>query len=166
MTTDVHTPQPDPGAPTVDARDQTKEVARIAAFSDGVYAIAITLLALQLEIPFGDDVDVWRELGRLWPEFLSLAISFAVIGVYWVAHHRLFSYIERYDGRLIWLNLLTLFFIVIMPFTTSLVGEHGDAPVSVASTRSRSRWPGSPTPAWPPTRCAGTASAGTTSTTT
>jgi uncharacterized membrane protein len=76
-------------------------------------------------------VDVWRELGRLWPEFLSLAISFAVIGAYWVAHHRLFSHIERYDERLIWLNLLALFFIVIMPFTTSLVGEHGDAPISV-----------------------------------
>ena len=131
MATDAHTPPPDPGAPAVDARDQGKEVARIAAFSDGVFAIAITLLALQLEIPIGDGVDVWRELGRLGPEFLSLAISFAVIGAYWVAHHRLFSHIERYDDGLIWLNLLALFFIVIMPFTTSLVGEHGDAPISV-----------------------------------
>ena len=54
-----------------------------------------------------------------------------MIGAYWVAHHRLFSHIERYDAGLIWLNLLALFFIVIMPFTTSLVGEHGDAPISV-----------------------------------
>jgi uncharacterized membrane protein len=112
------------------ARDQSREVARIAAFSDGVFAIAITLLALQLEVPTGD-VDVWAELGRLRPNLLSFAISFAVIGAYWVGHHRLFALVDRYDRSLIWLNLLTLFFIVIMPFTTSLVGEHGDAPIAV-----------------------------------
>ena len=117
--------------PAESARSQEKEVARIAAFSDGVFAIAITLLALQLEIPSGDHVDVWAELQDLWPSFLSFVISFAVIGAYWVAHHRLFSLIERYDRRLIWLNLLSLFFIVLMPFTTSLVGEHGGSDVSV-----------------------------------
>jgi len=116
----------------VTRRDQAKEVARIAAFSDGVFAIAITLLALQLEIPARDNVDVWAEVSALAPDFAAFAISFAVIGGYWVAHHRLFAAIERYDGRLIWLNLLSLFFIVLMPFTTSLVGEHGDKPVSVA----------------------------------
>ena len=131
MATDVHTPPPDPGARAVEARDQSKEVARIAAFSDGVFAIAITLLALQLEIPGGDRVDVWSEVSALSSNFVAFAISFAVIGVYWVAHHRLFSVIERYDLRLIWLNLLSLFFIVLMPFTTSLVGEHGDSDVSV-----------------------------------
>jgi len=117
--------------PVESARSQEKEVARIAAFSDGVFAIAITLLALQLDIPRGIDVDVWAELGRLQSGFVSFAISFAVIGSYWVAHHRLFSVVERYDRRLIWLNLLSLFFIVLMPFTTSLVGEHGNVPVSV-----------------------------------
>jgi uncharacterized membrane protein len=119
--------------PGESAPSQSKEVARIAAFSDGVFAIAITLLALQLEIPSGADVDVWAELGGLGPSFVSFAISFAVIGSYWVAHHRLFSIIERYDRRLIWLDLLSLFFIVLMPFTTSLVGEHGDVPVSVVA---------------------------------
>jgi uncharacterized membrane protein len=112
--------------PAESARSQEKEVARIAAFSDGVYAIAITLLALQLAIPSGDHVDVWAELKELSPSFLSFAISFAVIGAYWVAHHRLYSLIERYDRKLIWLNLLSLFFIVLMPFTTTLVGEHGN----------------------------------------
>jgi uncharacterized membrane protein len=106
-------PQPAEGV-----RSQEREVARIAAFSDGVFAIAITLLALQLEIPFGDRVDVWAGLRDLWPSFLSFAISFAVIGAYWIAHHRLFSLVERYDRRLLWLNLLALFFIVLMPFTT------------------------------------------------
>jgi uncharacterized membrane protein len=114
-----------------ETRDQSKEVARIAAFSDGVFAIAITLLALQLEVPAGGDVDVWAEVSALWGNFLAFAISFAVIGAYWIAHHRLFSEIERYDGRLLWLNLLSLFFIVFIPFTTSLVGEHGDQPASV-----------------------------------
>jgi uncharacterized membrane protein len=112
-------------------RSQEKEVARIAAFSDGVFAIAITLLALQLEIPSSDSVDVWAAIQDLWPNFLSFAISFAVIGAYWVAHHRLYSVINRYDARLLWLNLLSLFFIVIMPFTTALVGEHGDQDASV-----------------------------------
>jgi uncharacterized membrane protein len=113
------------------ARSQGKEVARIAAFSDGVFAIAITLLALQLDVPARDSVDVWASLQSLWPSFLSFAISFAVIGAYWVAHHRLYSVIDRYDARLLWLNLLSLFFIVIMPFSTSLVGEHGNQDVSV-----------------------------------
>ena len=114
-----------------DARSQEKEVARIAAFSDGVFAIAITLLALQLEIPKGDAVDVWHEVVSLHSSFIAFAISFGVIGAYWIAHHRLFAFIERYDRRLLWLNLLSLFFIVLMPFTTSLVGEHGDRSVSV-----------------------------------
>jgi uncharacterized membrane protein len=117
--------------PAESARSQEKEVARIATFSDGVYAIAITLLALQLAIPSGDRVDVWAELKDLSPSLLSFAISFAVIGAYWVAHHRLYSLIERYDRKLIWLNLLSLFFIVLMPFTTTLVGEHGGSDVSV-----------------------------------
>ena len=71
-----------------------------------------------------------------------------MIGVYWVAHHRLFAIVVRYDSRLIWLNLLSLFFIVLMPFTTSLVGEHGDSTCRWSSTRCRSPEPGSPTPAW------------------
>ena len=106
-------------------------MARIAAFSDGVFAIAITLLALQLDIPSGNGVDVWAALQNLWPSFLSFGISFLVIGSYWIAHHRLFSVIERYDRRLLWLNLLSLFFIVLMPFSTSLVGEHGTQNASV-----------------------------------
>jgi uncharacterized membrane protein len=134
MTTDADI-SPPPAAPSRSAtamRDQSKEVARIAAFSDGVYAIAITLLALQLEIPRGDHVDVWAEVVRLAPSLLAFAISFAVIGAYWVAHHRLFAVVDRYDRKLIWLNLLSLFFIVLQPFTSSLVGEHGGSGAAVA----------------------------------
>ena len=110
-------------------RDQSKEVARIAAFSDGVFAIAITLLALQLTVPITGDLG--RHLRELWPSVLSFIISFLVIGSYWVGHHALFAVIERYDRRLIWLNLLVLFFIVSLPFTTSLIGEHGGDPLAV-----------------------------------
>jgi uncharacterized membrane protein len=132
MATDAGQPSPE-GERSLreEERDQSKEVARIAAFSDGVFAIAITLLALQLEIPAMGDVDVWAEVYDLRFNFLAFAISFVVIGAYWIAHHRLYSVIERYDRRLLWLNLLALFFIVLIPFTTSLVGEHGDQAASV-----------------------------------
>ena len=104
-------------------------MARIAAFSDGVFAIAITLLTLQLEIPKGGNLG--QELMDLQRNFVAFVISFLVVGVYWVAHHRLFALVARYDMRLIWLNLLMLFFIVLQPFTTSVIAEHGDRPLAV-----------------------------------
>ena len=116
--------------PAAESRaDQSREVARIAAFSDGVFAIAITLLTLQLEIPKGGNLG--QELMDLQRNFVAFVISFLVVGVYWVAHHRLFALVARYDMRLIWLNLLMLFFIVLQPFTTSVIAEHGDQPLAV-----------------------------------
>jgi len=118
------------GTPVAESvTDQSKEVARIAAFSDGVFAIAITLLTLQLAIPKSGSLT--RDLSDLLPNFVAFVISFLVIGNYWVAHHRLFAAVERYDNRLIWLNLLTLFFIVLLPFTTSVIAEYGDQPLAV-----------------------------------
>jgi uncharacterized membrane protein len=118
------------GTPATESiADQSQEVARIAAFSDGVFAIAITLLTLQLEVPRSGDLG--QNLIDLGPYFLAFVISFLVIGLYWVAHHRLFAIVVRYDSRLIWLNLLALFFIVLLPFTTSLIAEHGDQPLGV-----------------------------------
>jgi len=109
--------------------DQSLEVARIATFSDGVFAIAITLLALQLQVPGSGDLG--DNLQALLPNVLSFLISFAVIGSFWVTHHRLFARIVRYNAGLIWLNMLVLLFIVLMPFTASLIGEHGDQPLAV-----------------------------------
>jgi uncharacterized membrane protein len=108
---------------------RSKEVARIAAFSDGVFAIAITLLTLQLAIPRSGELT--QDLSELQPNFFAFVISFLVIGNYWVAHHRLFAVVVRYDNRLIWLNLLTLFFIVLLPFTTSVIAEYGSQPLGV-----------------------------------
>ena len=110
-------------------REQLREVARIEAFSDGVFAIAITLLSLQLMDPLRGDLGA--ALAARWPNFFALALSYAVIGAYWVFHHRLFSEVVRYNVRLIWLNLLVLFFIVLMPFTTSVLADRGDQPLAV-----------------------------------
>lgn len=104
-------------------------VARVEAMSDGVFAIAITLLSLQLAIPLRSDLGA--ALVELVPDFFAFALSFAVIGSYWVSHHRLFAAVVRYDRRLVWLNLLMLFFIVLVPFTTSVVSEHGNEPLGV-----------------------------------
>jgi uncharacterized membrane protein len=109
--------------------EQPHAVARIEAMSDGVFAIAITLLSLRLVIPLRGELDA--ALADLVPDFFALALSYAVIGSYWVFHHRLFAAVVRFDRRLVWLNLLVLFFIVLMPFTTSVVAQHGNEPLGV-----------------------------------
>jgi uncharacterized membrane protein len=106
------------------------ESSRILPFSDGVFAIAITLLAMQLDVPIRSIPNetagslAYRVL-QLWPMFESFVISFLVIGVFWVSHHRLFRLIRRYDTVLIWLNIVLLMCISFLPFSTELLGTHG-----------------------------------------
>ena len=111
------------------------EIERTAYFSDAVIAIAITLLALNLEVPEIPSGPVAAELpGRLLElrsQFLSFVISFLVIGNYWMAHHRTFNYIRGYDRRLLLLNFLFLMWVVLMPFSASLLGEYHDQQISV-----------------------------------
>ena len=118
-----------PGAPaSARARHRDEwgvEFARIVAFSDGVFAIAITLLVLALEIP-GTSDDLWASLWAQRGDLLAYALSFAVLGRLWLAHHRFFSVLERFDGTLMGLNLLYLAFVAIVPFTSELLGEHGE----------------------------------------
>jgi uncharacterized membrane protein len=97
---------------------------RVVFFSDAVIAIAITLLGLELRMPGAAGPVLWAHLRILAPTFFSFVISFAVIGLFWEAHHRLFTLVERYDRALIWLNLLFLFFIVLVPFSTSILGRY------------------------------------------
>jgi uncharacterized membrane protein len=103
---------------------------RLVFFSDAVFAIAITLLALEIrvpEIPHGAEAtELPRQLLALWPKYVGFIISFLVIGNYWLAHHRSFRYIVRYDAGLLWLNLLFLMTIAFLPFLNSLLGEYGD----------------------------------------
>jgi uncharacterized membrane protein len=118
-----------PDSPAEVVRNK-RSLDRLVSFSDGVYAIAITLLVLDLHLPEIDTTHLRAPLGpqivSLLPNLFAFALSFVVIGGYWVAHHRVFKYIERYDTRLLWLNLLTLFFIALLPFPTQVVAEYGD----------------------------------------
>ena len=93
---------------------------RIVFFSDAVMAIAITLLVIDIKAPEGM-ADVGPKVVELWPKYLGYFVSFWVIALYWVAHHRCFRYIRSYDRRLIYLNFLFLMFIAFMPFPTSLL---------------------------------------------
>jgi uncharacterized membrane protein len=102
------------------------EFGRIVAFSDGVFSIAITLLVLNLGIEKGlSGGEIDDALWGLRENLLAFAISFAVIGRFWVVHHRFFGEVDAFDGRLIGLNLLYLAWIVLIPFSSEVLGEYG-----------------------------------------
>ena len=108
-----------------------REMARIVYFSDAVFAIAITLLVLQIRVPAGlSPTELPSALVEMWPRFLSYLISFTVIGSFWRAHHRIFRHIRSYDESLIYLNLLFLMCVAFLPFSASLIGEYGSQPVA------------------------------------
>lgn len=94
---------------------------RIEAFSDGVFAIAITLLVLEIKVPGGEALG--PGLLHLWPSYLAYAISFIVIGAIWINHHAMFEWIVRADQRLLFLNTLHLMFIAFLPFPTAVLSE-------------------------------------------
>jgi len=98
------------------------ETTRVEAFSDGVFAIAITLLILEIKVPL--EGDLGRALLLEWPSFLAFLSSFFTIGVMWMNHHRLFTLIEAADDILIGLNLLLLLGITWIPFPTALLATH------------------------------------------
>lgn len=102
------------------------EFSRIVAFSDGVFAIAITLLVLNLGVPehIRHD-DLWPVLREQGQDLFAYALSFAVIGRFWVVHHRFFGDVTGFDGRLIALNLFYLAWIVLIPFSSQVLGDHG-----------------------------------------
>ncbi len=104
------------------------EFGRIVAFSDGVFAIAITLLVLNLEVPSAadDSARLADDLLGLWPHLLAYVISFAVIGRFWLVHHRFFTTLSGFDGTLMVLNLGYLALIVLVPFSSDLLGEFGE----------------------------------------
>jgi TMEM175 potassium channel family protein len=103
------------------------DLERAMYFSDAVFAIAITLLVLDLRLPEVSEEQLKTELPslvlRLAPTFLSFVITFLVIGFYWLSHHRMFHYINRYDGRLLWINILFLMSVAFLPFPTSVLSQ-------------------------------------------
>jgi uncharacterized membrane protein len=94
---------------------------RLEAFSDGVLAIIITIMVLELKVPHGDAL---AELLPLWPVFLSYVLSFIYIGIYWNNHHHLLHTVQQVEGRLLWANLHLLFWLSLVPFVTGWMGEN------------------------------------------
>lgn len=110
--------------PEIEPGTTTNETARVEAFSDGVFAIAITLLVLELRLPADvRDGALGAELLKLWPSYLAFLASFVTIGVIWMNHHRLFTMIRRSDQRLLVVNGLLLLGVSIVPFPTAVVAQ-------------------------------------------
>jgi uncharacterized membrane protein len=103
---------------------------RIEAFSDGVIAIIITIMVLELRVPgHSPHLD---DLRALWPTFLSYVLSFLYVGIYWNNHHHLFHAVRRVSGGIMWANLHLLFWMSLIPFVTGWMGENPFAPVPTA----------------------------------
>lgn len=101
---------------------------RLEAFSDGVLAIAITLLVLELGVPEIDGGNLIEALLAQWHEYLAYLVSFSTIGAIWVAHSAVTEYLEEVDATTLRLNLLLLFFVSLLPFTTRLLAEYFEVP--------------------------------------
>ncbi len=105
-----------------------QKVNRIEALADGVFAIAMTLLVLDLKVPdhslVQSEWDNWVELGKLAPKFLSYLLGFLTLGIFWVGHHTLLSFVSKSDRNFTWLNILFLLAISLLPFSTAYLSEH------------------------------------------
>ena len=107
--------------------DETAEdgIGRILALSDGVFAIALTLLVLEIAVPATtSNAGLPKALLALWPRYLAYLVSFVVIARFWGAHRLAFKLIARDDSMLVWLNLLMLLFVTFLPFPTAVLGQH------------------------------------------
>jgi uncharacterized membrane protein len=106
---------------------QVSETVRIESFSDGVFAIAITLLVIEIKVPSHElthQIGLWHSLLDLWPSYLAFLTSFATILFIWVHHHWIFIMINKSDHSLFYLNGLLLLFVTFMPFPTALLSEY------------------------------------------
>ena len=106
----------------------SSETARVEAFSDGVFAIAITLLVLEFKVPARGSGALSMQLLRQWPYYLSFVSSFAFIGIMWINHHRMFTHIRKSNDVLLHLNLLLLLGVTFVPFPTSVIAVHLGGP--------------------------------------
>lgn len=105
-----------------------KKVHRIEAISDGVFAIAMTLLILDIRLPVNElihtDTDLWHSLGKLLPKLVSYFLSFMTLGIFWVGHSMQFNYIHESDRNLTWISIFFLMLVSLIPFTTALLSEY------------------------------------------
>ncbi len=105
------------------------EKERLAAFSDGVLAIIITIMVLELKVPHGTD---WSALSKLWPVFISYVLSFVYIAIYWHNHHHLIHAAKAVNGPILWANTHLLFWLSLIPFSSGWMGENHFAPKPTA----------------------------------
>ncbi len=116
-------------------RRQVLGSGRIEALSDNIFAVAMTLLIVNIKVPTNlgahDVKHVWALVLPLWHHLRAFALSFIIIGLYWVAHHRVFALIERSDVGLLLLNLVFMGFTVLTPFSTGLLGQFDDSRVAL-----------------------------------
>ena len=110
------------------------QLERMILFSDAVFAIAITLLVIEIKIPGKEelggsvsDQSILNALGHLIPKFIGFLVSFMLIGLYWTVHHRMFGFVTSYSRKLLVLNLVFLFFVALMPFSTGFYSEYAGA---------------------------------------
>lgn len=94
---------------------------RLEAFSDGVFAIIITIMVLELKVPHGAELEALAELG---PVFMSYILSFTYVAIYWNNHHHFFHVVKKVNGKILWANMFLLFCLSLMPFTTGWMGEN------------------------------------------
>jgi len=102
---------------------------RLTAFTDGVLAIIVTVMVLEMRPPHGTQL---TDLLALWPVFLSYVLSFVYIGIYWTNHHHFFHLVRTVDGPVLWANLHLLFWLSLVPFSTAWMGENQFAPAPTA----------------------------------
>jgi len=102
---------------------------RLQTLADGVFAIVMTLLVLELGVEgiaeTANNAGVVHGLLEMWPKFLIYGLSFLILGIFWLIHHSVFIWIKHYNDTLIWLNILFLLFVALIPFSTALFGEYG-----------------------------------------
>ncbi len=113
----------------VDVSEAVISPERLRTLADGVFAIVMTLLVLELSVPvvkgFSADSELLQKLVEMRMEFLIYGLSFMILGVFWVIHHTIFQDVRRYDTTLVWLNIVFLMFVSLIPFSTALVGKNG-----------------------------------------
>jgi uncharacterized membrane protein len=103
--------------------------ARLEAFSDGVFAIIITIMVLEFKVPHGAE---WADLLPLWPVFISYLLSFVYVGIYWNNHHHIFHMAQSVNGSVLWANLGVLFWLSLLPFATAWMGENHFSSIPLA----------------------------------
>lgn len=102
---------------------------RLEAFSDGVLAIAITIMVLEMKVPHGES---WNDLLNLAPVFFSYVLSFIYVGIYWNNHHHMFHAVNKVNGKILWANLHLLFWLSMVPFVTGWIGENSFSTIPMA----------------------------------